>query len=39
MGAITEFVDRLEDGAPFETSAEDNLETLRIVEGAYHLGA
>jgi len=33
--AITEFVDRLEDGAPFETGADDNLETLRIVEAAY----
>jgi predicted dehydrogenase len=34
-GAIAHFVDRLEDGEPFETSPEDNLETLRIVEAAY----
>ena len=33
--AIGHFVDRLADGAPFETSLEDNLETLRIVEAAY----
>jgi len=33
--AIAHFVDRLEDGGPFETGPEDNLETLRIVEGAY----
>jgi D-apiose dehydrogenase len=38
-GAITEFVDRLADGAPFETSPEDNLETLRIVEAAYRIDA
>ncbi len=29
------FLDRLRDGAPFETAPEDNLETLRIVESAY----
>jgi predicted dehydrogenase len=34
-GAIEHFVSRLADGAPFETSAADNLETLRIVEAAY----
>lgn len=36
--AITEFVDRLEDGGPFETAPEDNLETLRIIEAAYRIG-
>ena len=35
LGAITHFLDRLADGAPFETGAEDNLETLGIVEAAY----
>ena len=39
IGAITHFVDRLTDGAPFETSPTDNLETLRIVEAAYQQGA
>ncbi|HXT71543.1 MAG TPA: Gfo/Idh/MocA family oxidoreductase [Vicinamibacterales bacterium] len=34
-GAISHFVDRLSDGGAFETSPEDNLETLRIVEEAY----
>lgn len=33
--AIAEFVDRLADGASFETSPDDNLETLRIIEAAY----
>lgn len=33
--AITHFVDRLADNGPFETSPDDNLETLRIVEAAY----
>jgi hypothetical protein len=33
-GAIAHFVDRLADGGPFETGAEDNLEMLRIVEAA-----
>jgi predicted dehydrogenase len=33
--AIAHFVDRVADGAPFETAPEDNLETLRIVEAAY----
>ena len=37
--AIAEFVNRLADGAPFETSLDDNLETLRIVEAAYGTGA
>ncbi|HSC27032.1 MAG TPA: Gfo/Idh/MocA family oxidoreductase [Vicinamibacterales bacterium] len=36
--AIAHFVDRLADGGPFETSPEDNLETLRIVEAAYAAG-
>jgi predicted dehydrogenase len=33
--AIAHFVDRLQDGAPFETSIPDHLETLGIVEAAY----
>ncbi len=37
-GAIGHFIDRLLDGAPFETAPEDNLETLRIVEEAYRVG-
>jgi predicted dehydrogenase len=37
-GAIAHFLDGLEGGAPFETSPEDNLETLRIVEAAYRTG-
>jgi len=32
---IAHFLDRLEDGKPFETAPEDNLQTLAIVEGAY----
>ncbi len=32
---IGHFVDRLKTGAAFETDAEDNLETLRLVEQAY----
>ena len=36
--AIAHFVDRLADGKDFETSAEDNLETLRLVEGIYACG-
>jgi D-apiose dehydrogenase len=39
VGAITHFVDRLSDGAPFETSPSDNLETLRLIEAAYQKGA
>jgi predicted dehydrogenase len=35
LGALTHFLDRLDDGAAFETSAEDNLETLRIIEEVY----
>jgi predicted dehydrogenase len=35
LGALTHFLDRLDDGAAFETSPEDNLETLRIVEQVY----
>jgi len=35
LGALTHFLDRLDDGKPFETSSEDNLETLRIVEQVY----
>jgi predicted dehydrogenase len=38
LGALTHFLDRLDDGKAFETSAEDNLETLRIVEEAYKQG-
>ncbi len=34
---ISHFVTRLGDGAPFETSPEDNLETLRLVEDCYRL--
>jgi predicted dehydrogenase len=34
-GAIAHFVTRLRTGEPFETSPEDNLETLRLVEHAY----
>jgi predicted dehydrogenase len=34
-GVIAHFVDCLASGAPFETSAEENLATLRIVEDAY----
>jgi D-apiose dehydrogenase len=33
--ALAHFVDRLEDGAPFETSVADHMETLKIVEAAY----
>lgn len=36
--AITHFFDRLADGEPFETSPEDNLRTLEIVETAYRIG-
>ena len=32
---IAHFVDRLADGAPFETAPEDNLRTLRLVEDIY----
>ncbi len=34
-GAIAHFVHGLRSGAPFETAATDNLETLRLVEAAY----
>jgi predicted dehydrogenase len=34
-GAIAHFLDCLENGRDFETAPRDNLETLRIVEGAY----
>ena len=34
-GAIAHFVTHLRTGEQFETSAEDNLETLRLVEHAY----
>ena len=37
LAVFTHFLDRLDDGASFETSPEDNLETLRIVEQVYHL--
>ena len=35
LGALTHFLDRLDDGGAFETSPEDHLETLRIVEQVY----
>ena len=35
LGAVTHFLDRLDDGGAFETSPQDNLETLRIVEQVY----
>ncbi len=35
--AIAHFIDRLEDGASFETEPADNLETLRLVEDCYRL--
>ena len=35
LAVLTHFLDRLDDGEPFETSPEDNLETLRIVEQVY----
>ena len=35
LGTLTHFLDRLDDGGAFETSPEDNLETLRIVEQVY----
>ncbi|GGF71578.1 NADH-dependent dehydrogenase [Azorhizobium oxalatiphilum] len=34
---IAHFVARLDEGAPFETSPEDNLETLLVVEDCYRL--
>jgi predicted dehydrogenase len=37
-GAIAHFLDRLTEGGPFETSPEDNLKTLEIVEEAYRVG-
>jgi predicted dehydrogenase len=37
--AIAHFIDRLDDGAPFETSPADNLETLRLVEDCYRLAS
>lgn len=39
LGALTHFLDRLDDGGAFETSAEDNLDTLRIVEEVYQVAA
>lgn len=36
-GAIAHFVDGLVEGKPFETSADDNLETLRLVDSALRL--
>ena len=35
LGALAHFLDRLDDGGAFETSPEENLETLRIVEEVY----
>ena len=37
-GAIAHFIECLASGAPFETSPADNLETLKLVEGAYARG-
>ncbi len=37
--AIAHFIDRLDDGAPFETAPTDNLETLRLVEDCYRLAS
>ncbi len=37
--AIAHFAECLRTGGPFETSPEDNLETLRLVEDAYRLAA
>lgn len=34
-GAIRHFLDRLADGAPFETAPDDNLKTLALIERAY----
>ena len=39
LGALTHFLDRLDDGGPFETSPQDNLETLLIVEQVYQTAA
>ena len=38
-GAITHFLDSLDAGTPFETSPQDNLRTLRLVEDIYRLAA
>jgi predicted dehydrogenase len=38
-GAIGHFISALNSGAPFETSPEDNLATLRLVEAIYRTGA
>lgn len=35
--AIAHFIDRLDDGQPFETGPRDNLETLFLVEECYRL--
>lgn len=37
--AIAHFISGLKSGAPFETGALDNLETLRLVEDCYRLSA
>jgi predicted dehydrogenase len=39
LAVLTHFLDRLDDGGAFETSPEDNLETLRIVEEVYTVSA
>jgi len=36
---IAHFVEKLLSGEPFETSPEDNLQTLKLVEDAYALAA
>jgi predicted dehydrogenase len=38
-GVMTHYLDRLADGGLFETGPADNLETLRIIEGAYLWGS
>ena len=38
-GVIAHFIDALQTGAPFETSPDDNLKTLQLVEDAYRLAA
>jgi len=37
LAALTHFLDRLDDGGAFETSPEDNLETLRLVDQVYDI--
>jgi len=37
LAVLTHFLDRLDDGEAFETSPEDNLQTLRLVEQVYDI--